>query len=344
MSAVQERTCVIGVDLGGTNVRAQAVWEDGTEAGERVQHPSRAKEGREAVIASVADAIQKAAATARVRPAAVGLAIPGHVDDEDGYIRWSPNFGEVRNGVFYEWRDVAVKDDLQAAAGFPIVMGNDANCAALGEYMFGSGKNSAKCLAMLTLGTGVGGGVVLGPHSVMGHASGPLLLLGGNKGGAELGHILLLRGGQDCSAGSSGAVEAYCQSESIVRRAIYKFRRQPDSLIFDMTKGDLSLVTPKLIAECANAGDYQAREILREVGEWLGAAIGSLINVFAPDVFAIGGQIAKSGEWLLQPAINEARYVAIPSLFADCRIVPAEQQDDAGLLGGAALALNAVRE
>jgi glucokinase len=334
--------CVIGVDLGGTNVRAQALWEDGSDAGVRIEQPSRAQEGREAVIASVAEAVGKAAESAQAEPLAVGLAIPGHVDDDAGSIRWSPNFGEEIDGVFHPWRNVPVKDDLVSLVGRPIVMGNDANCAALGEYMFGSGKGKANCLVMLTLGTGVGGGVVMSPRSLMGQASGPLLLIGGNKGGAELGHILLLRGGLDCNAGSYGALEAYCQRDSIVTRALHKVRRKPDSMIFDLVQGDLSKVTPKVVAEAANAGDFQAQDVLRDVGEWLGAGIGSLINVFAPDVFAIGGQIAKAGRYLLEPAINEARYVAIPSLFEDCRIGVADQQDDAGLLGGAALAINSL--
>lgn len=340
---MSQSRCVIGVDLGGTNVRALALFEDGSEAGERIEAPSRATEGTEAVLQAITEVVAKAAATSSAKPLAAGVAVPGHVDDEAGICRWSPNFGEYVKGQFHYWVDVPLKAPLEQRIPYPVSLGNDANCAALGEYRFGAGRNSANCLCLITLGTGVGGGVVLGPHSVMGgHATGPMLLLGGNKGGGELGHTLIQRGGLDCSSGSYGAIEAYCQRDSIIRRALHRHRRSAKSLIWDLVEGDLSLVSPKVIAEAADEGDFQAQDILREVGEALGAGIGSLINVFAPDVFAVGGQVAKAGRWLMEPAINEARYVAIPSLFEDCRICVAEQVEDAGLLGGAAVALQSL--
>ena len=218
-------------------------------------------------------------------------------------------------------------------------MGNDANLAALGEYRFGSGNNAAKCLVMLTLGTGIGGGVVMRPAAVQGDARGPLILVGGNQGGAELGHMVIQHGGLDCNAGTYGPLEAYCQRDAIVNRAVHRLRRGRKSVMQDSVKGDWSLVTPLMISEAAEAGDELAREIWAEVGAYLGVGIGSLVNIFAPDVFAIGGQISKAGEWLLGPARRAAENVAIPSLFADTKIVPAEQMEDAGLLGGAALAL-----
>lgn len=335
---MNSRECVIGVDLGGTNVRAQAIWEDGSPAGERVEQPSNAQDGTQAILDAVVSVVQMAKKTAAGPVSFVGLAIPGHVDHLSGLVKWSPNLGEEVNGVFHAWRDVQIKTPLERALGLTILMGNDANCAALGEYMYGSGEGKAHCLCLITLGTGIGGGVVLGPQSVMGHASGPLLLLGGNKGGAELGHTLIQRGGLDCNAGSYGAIEAYCQRDAIVRRAQHRYARRADSLIWEKVGGDVSRVTPKIIAEAADEGDFQAQDILREVGEALGSGIGSMINVFAPDVFAVGGQVAKAGRWILEPAINEARYVAIPTLFEECRICPSEAGDDAGLLGAAAMA------
>ncbi len=333
------RRCVVGVDLGGTNVRAQAMFEDGTEAGPRFENPSRAQQGTQAILNSVIDTVNQAAAAAEEKPIAIGLAIPGHTDNDAGIVRWSPNFGEEIDGVFHMWINVPIRDTIMRGTGLPVHMANDANSAAVGEYMYGSGEGMASCLVLLTLGTGVGGGVVMSPASVMGQSSGPLLLLGGNKGGAELGHTLIRQGGLDCNAGSYGALEAYCQRDSIIRRAIHFLNRGRQSIIWDMIEGDLSKVTPKLLSEAADKGDFVARDVWREVGVALGAGIGSLINVFAPEVFAIGGQISKAGPWLLEPAIVEARYVAIPSLYSECRIVVAQQNEDAGLLGSAAIAL-----
>lgn len=340
---MSSRRCVVGVDLGGTNVRAQALFADGTPAGPRIQSPSEAQDGSAAIFEAVSQAIQNAIHAAEVKPDAVGMAIPGHVDNDEGVVIWSPNFGEYRQGVFYSWRDVPFRSEIEKSISLPILIGNDANCAALGEYMFGSGRGSASAFVLLTLGTGVGGGVVLSPQSVMGKAEGPLLLLGGNKGGAELGHTLIRQGGLDCNAGSYGALEAYCQRDSIVKRAIHRLRRGRESMLWQLIENDLSRLTPEVVSKAADQGDAVAQDIWREVGVALGAGIGSLINVFAPEVFAIGGQIAKAGKWLMEPAKTEARYIAIPSLYDATQIVTAEHIQDAGLLGAAAMALESMK-
>lgn len=333
---------MIGVDLGGTNVRAQALYPDGTAAGQRFENDSRAQSGTEAIIEQVALTVRQAADAASAECVAVGLAIPGHVDDAAGVVRWSPNFGKTVDGVFYFWTNVSIKHDLQKLVKLPITMANDANAAALGEYRFGSGGNSAKCLVMLTLGTGIGGGVVLSSDAVFGNASGPLLLQGGNKGGAELGHTVAQMNGLDCSAGTYGAIEAYCQRDAIIRRTTHRLRRGRQSMITDLVGGDLAKVTPYEIAMAAEKGDDLAVQVWREVGQVLGTAVGSMINVFAPDVVAIGGQISKAGAHFLPHVVQAARDVAIPSLFVDSRITLAEQVEDAGILGGAALALHTI--
>jgi glucokinase len=337
------RDCAIGVDLGGTNVRAQAFFSDGAPAGERVSRPSLAQSGTETIVRQIGAAIQDAIASAETAPAAVGMAIPGHIDDESGLVRWAPNFGEEMNGVFYNWTDLPLRELLGATVDLPIVMGNDANLAALGEYRWGSGEDRAKCLVLLTIGTGIGGGVVLGPSAVMGRAAGPLLLLGGNKGGAEIGHMILHHGGLDCNAGSYGAFEGYCQRDSIVQRAVHRLRRGRVSLVRDLVDDDLAAVTPKTLFDAAEAGDEMAAEVWQEVGTWLGVGIANCINVFAPDVVAIGGQIALAGDWLIEPARRSARNAAIPSLFADAKIVQAQQTEDAGMLGAAAVAFERMK-
>lgn len=335
--------CVVGVDLGGTNIRAAVVDMDGRILGEKACGPSHAEEGEEATLAAVAAVVNGCIAGVGRSVSRVGLAIPGHADNASGIVRWSPNFGLRIDGVLHYWKDVDVKTPLERALGIPVVMANDANAAALGEYRYGSGNNSAHCLVLLTLGTGVGGGVVLGPKSLGGDATGPVMLLGGNLGGAELGHTVVARGGLDSSAGAYGTVEAYCQRDSIVRRAQHKLVRGRSSKILELANGDIGAVSPSLISKAAEQGDEVAREVWCEVGGYLGACIGSLINVFAPDVFAIGGQIALAGDWLIGPAVEEARNVAIPSLFADCRITLAERIADSGVLGAAAVALGPQR-
>ena len=335
--------CVIGVDLGGTNVRAGAFFENGTPAGAAFSNPSHAQAGTAAIMEAIAGTIAQAKEASCVAPEAIGIAIPGHIDDGAGMVRWAPNFGETVGGVFHYWKDVPFRAELAPKVGLPLHMDNDANAAALGEYRFGSGRNTAKCLVMLTVGTGIGGGVVLSPDAIVGDARGPLVLVGGNKGGAELGHVVIAAGGLDCNAGAYGALEGYCQRDAIVRRAQHRLNRGRKSLLSDLVRGDLALLTPKHLSEAAAQGDELSLEIWEEVGTMLGIGIGNYVNIFAPDVIAIGGNIARAGEFLLAPARRAARNVAIPSLWEDTKVVLAEQIDDAGMLGGAALALEALK-
>jgi glucokinase len=333
---------VIGVDLGGTNVRAGAIYEDGSDAGPKFSNPSRAQEGTSAIIDAIAKTINQAISAAETPPQRVGMAVPGHIDNASGMVRWAPNFGEMVDGVFRYWENVPIRQSLSKSVDLPIELGNDANLAALGEYRYGSGKNQAKCLVLLTLGTGVGGGVIMSPEAVEGDARGPLMLIGGNKGGAELGHTVVDADGMDCNAGSFGAIEAYAPRDAIVTRAVHRLRRRRESIIDDLVEGDFSKVTPRIISEAAEKGDELAIQVYSEVGRYLGISMGSFINIFAPDVLAVGGQIAKAGEFILGPARKAARDVAIPSLFGDVKICVAEQLEDAGMLGGAAIALQRI--
>jgi glucokinase len=331
---------VIGVDLGGTNVRAGAFHEDGTPAGPSFSNPSRGQEGTDHVLDAVATTINAAVAAADGKAESVGVAIPGHVDDPHGMVLWCPNLGHTdEQGVFQPWRNVSIREPLNRRVGLPITMANDADAAALGEYRFGSGRNSARFLVMLTVGTGIGGGVVLGEGSVLGNAKGPLLLIGGTGAGVELGHTIIAYGGLDCNAGTYGAIEAHCQRDAIIRRAVHRLRRGRPSILHDLVEGDFSRITPRLLSDAAERGDELAVQVWCEVGTYLGVGIGNFINVFAPDVFAIGGQIAKAGDFLMKPAIEAARDVVVGDSMERCRITVAEKIDDAGMLGGAALAL-----
>jgi len=335
--------CVVGVDLGGTNVRACAYFENGAVAGKKFENPSRGQDGVQAVIEATASTIQQAISAAPTKPTAIGLAIPGHVNHTTGVVRWSPNFGREVNGVFEPWKDVPVREPLSKLVDLPLFMDNDANMAALGEYRFGTGNNDSNAFVMFTLGTGVGSGIILSPDSVLGDAKGPLIVVGGNHGGAELGHTIINVDGLDCTAGTYGTLEAYCQRDAIIRRAQYKLVRGRQSLLNDLCEGDYSQITPRLISEACDQGDLVSQETFREIGTFLGVGIANAINTFAPDIVAIGGQVSKAGKWLLEPAILSAQNNAISSLFNDCTIVPAQHVEDAGMLGGAALAIEGTK-
>jgi glucokinase len=340
---------VIGVDLGGTNVRAAVVNQQGMIEGEPVQQPSRAQDGfpatLEAIVRTIEQAIQSTGA-ARGEVAAIGMAVPGHIDSARGVVRWAPNFGEWRGELFHEWREVPLGEAVQQRLGIAIRMGNDANLAALGEYYYGSGRGQAKGLVMLTLGTGIGGGVVLTREQVQGNAhwQGGVLLVGASGGAGELGHTIISMNGPRCGCGAMGCVEALAKRDAIIERAREKIRRVPNSLLARLCEGDPARITPRMVSEACEQGDAIAREIWEETGYYIGVAVASFVNIFNPEVVAIGGQIAKAGEVLFDSIRRAARDYAIPTLLEMCRIVPAERLEDAGILGGAALAWQAVQE
>jgi len=313
--------CVIGVDLGGTNVRAAAISEDGAVVGHRVQHPSRAKLGHEETFAAVCDAIEEV--SKGISRLAVGIAIPGHIDDANGMVLWAPNFGRTVDSEFDMWIDVPAKELLSKRITAPIVIGNDANAAAIGEYQYGVGDGRAGCLVLWTLGTGIGSGVVLGPKSTQPPSVKASLLVGANGGAVELGHTTVQVGGELCTCGAYGCVEAYCGTPGLMRLA---------------SAAGSDATSPEELHELADGGDENARQAWREFGSYLGAGVGNSINSFAPDVVALSGQIAKAWDHFEGAMHSAAERQSIPSMWKRTRIVPAKQLEDAGILGAAAMA------
>jgi glucokinase len=334
-------SCVVGVDLGGTNVRACTYSMDGREAGVKFSNPSNARKGVEAVADAVAATIIEACESSAGQVLAVGMGIPGHIDDERGLVRWAPNFLMQADDSQAIWRDVPLKRLIEDRVRLPLHTGNDANVAALGEYRFGSGRNSARCLVMITLGTGVGGGVAFSPAAVQGKASGPLLLLGGNKGGAELGHVCVDPVSPSFGPGARGSLESFCGAYGIIGRAAAKLKGGREStLTAKLAEGGISTFD---IFQAAEQDDRVALEVWKEMGEFLGLGLGSFVNLFAPDVIAVGGQIARAHRYFLPAALQKTREVAIPTLMEDARIGIADREEDAGLLGAAALAWEALK-
>lgn len=327
---------IVGVDLGGTHVRAQCVAPTGEPLGARIELESNAKLGIGSTICQVVQAIHSASDGSPIDR--IGIAIPGHIDHRDGVVRWAPNFGETVAGNFVPWKNVPVRALLAEIFPQPITMANDANAAALGEYRWGSGRGCSSCLVMVTLGTGIGGGVVLGPGSVIGGNDQPLVLVGGNQGGVELGHTVIVKDGARHACGSYGTIEAYAQRDAIVARTVSKLARHPESLVLTKCDHDPSKITPRMVAEAAAAGDALALQVWSEIGEFLGVAIGNQINLFAPDIVAVGGKMSLAWPHFSPSMMMAIEATAIPSLLNDVRVQRAELSEDAGILGAAALA------
>lgn len=334
MSRVQPRKnapYVVGVDLGGTNVRA-AVLDRNEKLLGRAEIPSEAKAGVKRTVSAIATAVRQAAAVAGVHLesiGAIGIAVPGHIDVPAGMVRWAPNFGDYVDGAYVPYKDVPLRDLMEQELGIATVMDNDANVAALGEFRYGAGRGT-RHLVMFTLGTGIGGGVIVDGQ----------VLRGATGGAAEVGHIIIADGKGSSPNGPHGRLEVLAGRDGIVERAALGMESGRDTILWKYITGSEALqqfLTPKRIDEAAEAGDALAKEILEETGHYIGLGIASMINVFNPEVVVLGGKISNS-RTLFEAAVRTARASAIGSIFAAARIVRAELGDDAGIMGASELA------
>ncbi len=322
---------VVGVDLGGTNVRASVLDRDEKARG-RFETPSDAKLGAAKTVVRIADAVRGAAKDAGVDIndiGAVGVAVPGHINVPEGRIVWAPNFGDFVNDSYVPYKNVYLRDMVEEELGIAMVMDNDANVAALGEFRYGAGRGT-KHLVMFTLGTGVGGGIVVDGE----------VLRGATGGAAEVGHIIIADGVGGSQYGAHGRLESLAGRDAITERAALKMESGRPTKLWDYITGPEALmqhITPATIDEAAEAGDAMAIEVLSEIGHFVGIGIASMINVFNPEVMVLGGKIARSNT-LFAVANRTARACAIGSILATAKIVRAELDDNAGIMGAAELA------
>ena len=275
----------IGVDIGGTKIGAGVVDHRGeivaqTRRETPASHP-------DAIAEAVADAIAELATTHEFGP--VGVAAAGFVDAARSSIVFAPNLA---------WRDEPLRARLEPRLGRRVVVENDANAAAWAEYRFGGGLDEhgrpVDDLLMLTLGTGLGGGIV----------SGGLLQRGANGAAAELGHVRAVPGGRACGCGNLGCWEQYVSGNALVREARDLLRSGDPSAeqLLRATGGDPEAVDGPTVTRLAQEGDLASARLLAEVGRWLGEAVASFVAVLDPDVVVIGGGVSSAGELLLAPA------------------------------------------
>lgn len=307
----------IGIDLGGINIAAALVTEDG---GILARHSRPTPRGPEAVADSMAAEVQEVlnlAGQTMEQVDAVGIGSPGTIDVENGVVEYWSNL---------DFRHVPLAKMMGERLGKPVLLGNDANCAALGEYAAGAGKGCSS-LVVITLGTGVGCGAVF--HDK--------LYTGCNGAAMEAGHFVIEYNGRPCTCGRRGCFEAYCSATALIKQARLAMERDPGSALWRLA-GEKDKVTGKVVFDAMAEGDESAAQVVHEFVAYLGCGVASLINLFQPEVFCIGGGIAGAGETLLGPvrAILEkedyARYNTRRT-----RLLKAELGNDAGLIGAAML-------
>ena len=311
----------IGVDIGGTNIRAGVVDEGGRILGE-ARRPALAETGLRAAVGRAIEAIEEALDNAGLAPravTAVGVGVPGSHRSREGVTIYSPNFADSRG--------VPVLPPIQAALELPAFMLNDVAVQTLGEHRFGSGQGYSH-MVMITLGTGIGGGAIIDGE----------LRVGYSEGFAEVGHMTIDPDGPFCGCGNRGCWEALAARDAIVRRAVTKIQQGRQTAVAEMVDFRLGSITPALIGRCADQGDQVAVEVLAETGYYLGIGIANLIQLYNPQVLVIGGGIAQAGRWLLEPIMRTVRSRAHMVPASTCRIVPAQLGDDAGIIGGSVLA------
>jgi glucokinase len=322
------RPLFAGVDLGGTNIKAALVDDDGRLVAFHTEktHADRGPEDAAARMGAAVDVLARQAGVSAREIAGVGLGSPGPLDLAAGTI--------VRAGNLVGWDGFPLRDRVAAHCGLPVTFANDANAAAYGEFWVGSGRDFGS-LILLTLGTGVGGGIIIGDLNVE----------GAHSHGSECGHMIVdpAETARMCPCGHTGHLEAYCSARSLVARAEEAIAAgAAGSLAAAVTAGEP--LTPILVGREAEAGDPLALELVMETARWLGIGIVSLMHAIDPEAVMIGGAMTFGGEKgpvgraFLERIRAEVRRRTFPTLAEKTVIGFASLGGDAGSIGAAGLA------
>jgi glucokinase len=309
--------CVIGVDLGGTKLLAGTV-----DAQLRVHHRAYRLSRPEAVVETIVEAVEEARQATRAEVRAVGVGVPCLIE---------PVSGTVMACNHFDLLDVPLRDLLAERIGLPVVVDNDANAALFAEWQFGAARGTRNVL-ILTIGTGVGGGMLIDGR----------ILRGATGAAGELGHIVIDERGPRCPGNcpSHGCLESFVSGPALALAGRARAEAEPDSGLGRALAGGREVTGP-LVNELAHDGDAAAREVIRSLGRHLGVGMTSLVNVFNPEVIVVGGGLVATGDLLLEPARAVVAERALVPARDQVRIVPARFGDESGMLGAAAMAFEA---
>jgi glucokinase len=293
---------MIGVDVGGTKILAGVTARDGSVVRDR-EHPTPL-ESEEALLDGLERAVRE---LLDETVGGVCFGVPSRIDQRRGVAIGSVNIPLV---------DVPLRDVMRERLGLPVEIENDANAAAIAEWKAGAGRGTEDMM-MITLGTGVGGGLILGGRPYRGSIG----------AGAELGHIVIVHDGALCSCGGRGHLESYVSGKAADEVAREAFGADADA---------------HFLVRMAREGDARATGLLNEIGRKFGSGLGSLVNIFDPELVVIGGGFAAAGEFLLGPAREVLEREALKPMRDSVRIVPAELGTAAGMIGAALVAFEAL--
>ena len=319
-----DKKWIIGVDLGGTNIVTGVLPMDGG-TGEVLgfhSEPTEAGRGAKFVVDKMTALIEQSRdeviaqfGGGREDFAGVGVGSPGPLDRKSGIVINTPNLG---------WRNFPLRDLISNAVDLPAVLDNDANCATYGEWWLGAGRG-VSTLVGLTLGTGIGGGIVLNGE----------IFHGVSDAAGEIGHTTIEANGRKCKCGNYGCLEAYASGPAIALRAVEGIEAGADSILPDLVSGQLDKVTAATVYEAVVNGDAYANEVMRETAKFLGAGVANLINLLNPAMIVIAGGVTQAGDHLFVPLKAEVRKRAFRSALDACQIVAAVLPGTAGVIGAA---------
>ncbi|MCE9592223.1 MAG: ROK family glucokinase [Planctomycetes bacterium] len=318
----------MGLDLGGTNVKAGVV-DDRAKVLGKVSKPTHAEGGPDAVVRVMAEAAHEAVAAAGVKMENVeriGIGSPGPIDFDAAVVRATPNMPG--------WRDVPLRDRITSLTGRPAILENDANAAALGELWAGAGRGlKVTELVMLTLGTGVGSGIIVGGK----------IIHGAFAMGGESGHMIVVPGGRLCGCGQHGCLEAYTSASATGRRAVEALQSGASSSLARDFANRLDTITAKDVFDAARSGDALANRIVDETATYLGIACVNLCRILDPQMIVFAGGMILAGDMLFDRVRSAFRANTWTVVESKVEIVPALLGNDAGFIGAAAVARNGHR-
>nr|WP_025028746.1 ROK family glucokinase [Caldalkalibacillus mannanilyticus] len=307
----------VGIDLGGTAIKLAIVNSNG-EIAYKESQPTQVAEGGDRILHQMDEMIIRGIEDLALKKEdlqGIGIGAPAFLDLERGYVYEAVNLG---------WKDYPLKDRLEEITGLPVVVDNDANTAALGEMWKGAGSGASDLL-VITLGTGVGGGVI----------SKGKIFHGSRGTSGEIGHVTVVtKGGYRCNCGKQGCLETLASATGIVKLATDALKEGTSSTLAETLKANGALEA-KDVAFAADAGDELALSVLDQVGFYLGWTLGNYAVLLNPEKIVVGGGVSRAGEVLFKPIRDYYRQYALPHLTGDIEIVAATLGNDAGVIGSA---------
>jgi glucokinase len=312
------RDLAIGVDIGGTKVLAGVVTADG-----EVLATARRDTPADDVSKTQDFIVEVVTELAQIHEVgSVGVGAAGWIDETRSRVLFAPNLA---------WRDEPLRDRIADAVKLPVVVENDANVAAWAEFRYGSARHVTDSMAMITVGTGIGGGLVLGGQ----------LWRGAHGMAAEMGHIRVVPDGRICGCGRTGCLEQYASGSALVKAARERAVKHPETAgrMLELAGGLIDAINGPLVTRAARQGDVAARHAFAEVGAWLGSGLADLVQLLDVEILVVGGGVVEAGELLLAPA--RAAFVdqlAARGSLPVAPIVGAELGNVAGVVGAADLA------